>query len=74
MNPRLIKDSRCKKLDEMPILLQQLLSKQITVKLPDVPIRGALSADQIEKQFLLRGAQGEGRGSAENKLSAKVMG
>ncbi|KAL3982879.1 Dcp1-like decapping family protein [Acanthocheilonema viteae] len=67
------RDSRCKKLDEMPALLQQLLSKQTTTKLPDVPIRGALSADQIEKH-LLCGAQGEGAAmSTENKSSVKMM-
>lgn len=59
----------------MPALLQQLLSKQTTTKLPDVPTRGALSADQIERQLLLRGAQGEGVVvSAENKARAKMMG
>uniref|UniRef100_A0A915PSV3 mRNA-decapping enzyme C-terminal domain-containing protein n=1 Tax=Setaria digitata TaxID=48799 RepID=A0A915PSV3_9BILA len=69
------RDSRCKKLDEMPALLQQLLSKQTTTKLPVVPTRGALSADQIERQLLLRGAQGEsGMILMENKSVTKMMG
>ncbi|VDM91640.1 unnamed protein product [Litomosoides sigmodontis] len=55
----------------MPVLLQQLLSKQITTKLPDVPTEGALSADQIERQFL----QGASAGvSTENQSSVKITG
>ncbi|OZC09118.1 Dcp1-like decapping family protein [Onchocerca flexuosa] len=69
------RDSRCKKLDQMPALLQQLLSQQTTAKLPDVPIRGALNADEIERQLILRGAKGEGDMiSTQNKSLAKVMG
>ncbi|VDN03029.1 unnamed protein product [Thelazia callipaeda] len=37
---------------QMPTVLQQLLSDQSARKLPMVPITGALSADQIEHQFL----------------------
>ncbi|VIO87559.1 Dcp1-like decapping family protein [Brugia malayi] len=66
------RDSRCKKLDEMPALLQQLLSKQTTTKLPDVPTRGALSADQFERQLLLRGAWGEGTVVSTEKSCAKI--
>ncbi|EFO21105.2 hypothetical protein LOAG_07386 [Loa loa] len=68
------RDSRCKKLDEMPALLQQLLSKQSTTKLPDVPTRGALSADQIERQLLLRGAQGESAVVSTGNRREKMMG
>lgn len=59
----------------MPALLQQLLSQQTTAKLPNVPIRGALNADEIERQLILRGAKGEGdMVSTQNKSLAKVMG
>lgn len=65
-----IKDSQCKELDEMPVVLQQLLSKQITTKLPDVPTEGALSADQIEKQFLEGASAGM---STESRSSVKMI-
>ncbi|KAM3725427.1 mRNA-decapping enzyme [Dirofilaria immitis] len=69
------RDSRCKKLDQMPALLQQLLSQQTTAKLPDVPTRGALNADEIERQLILRGAKSESTAmSTQNESLAKVMG
>ncbi|MCP9265602.1 Dcp1-like decapping family protein [Dirofilaria immitis] len=62
-------------LDQMPALLQQLLSQQTTAKLPDVPTRGALNADEIERQLILRGAKSESTAmSTQNESLAKVMG
>lgn len=58
-------------MDEMPAVLQQLLSKQ-TKKLPDVPTTGALSADQIERQLLLRDAQGD-NAMALTRIRSQIM-
>lgn len=68
----IITENSCKTGDEMPALLQQLLCKETIAKLPVVPTRGAMSADQIEKQFLLGDAENGGAAemSSENVRSA----